>query len=124
MQKIILILFFCFFNSYFINSNQYLKVDLVDIKYFSICDCSEASPIMVCVKMKTTQKNIDDLKMIIKYPNQILKTTNVKEIDENGNIIYSFCAKKDAKFEFIIYFVDQQGFESNEIDLKIDMSKL
>jgi len=33
-----------------------------------------------------------------KYPNQILKTTNVKEIDENGNIIYSFCAKKDAKY--------------------------
>jgi len=105
-----------------INNQQDFYVQLVNIEYYSFCDCSENSPILVRIKFKVENAEISDLKMIIKYPTDITVTTKIKEKDDSENIVYSFCTKKESIVEFNAYFIQSNGLKSNEINIKSKLS--
>lgn len=121
ITKILTIISFTLFYFISLNNNQKLSVQLIDIQYYSDCDCSESSPILVLVKFKVDETDLTDLKIMIKYSNGVTLTTKIKEKDAEGNIIYSFCSKKDVSIDFSVTFLKSNGLKSNEININSDL---
>jgi hypothetical protein len=103
--------------------NKSISIDIVDILYYSNSDCSEKSPVLVRVKFSVDETDLTDLKMVLKYPDGITMTMSIKEKDNQGNIVYSFCSKEDAIHQFSVYFSNSSGTKSNEINVKADLSQ-
>ncbi len=99
------------------------KVDLVSIQYYSQGNCSEKAPVLVRVVLKTMETELKKLKMVVKYSPDITYTKQIKEIDKNGNIIYSFCTSETDQNEFSITIVKENGEKSNVLLVKTAITK-
>ncbi len=98
-----------------------IKAKLLNIEYYSKCDCSGKSPILVRVIYLIENKSLKDLKMKHTYSNGVTITTPIYEKDKKGNIVYSFCVSQNKTKEFSTIFVATNGEKSNKVEVKTDI---
>ena len=125
MKKTLTLLFIVI--TLFLSANkvfsQVIDCRLVNIKYYNGCGCSKKSPIKVRICFNVNQTNLEKLKIEIKHPNSVVYTGNIEEYDANGNVYYSFCARKDEINEFDVRF-RADGIESLPVHISAQANDL
>ncbi len=101
---------------------QNINAQLVGIDFFSQAGCETESPILVKVKFKVENVRPEDLKIMIKYPDNITYTNSVKEVDKQGNITYSYCTNGKEEVMFTVVFSKSNGDKSNPIFVKPNLN--
>lgn len=104
------------------SQSQDFKAELIGIDYYSESVICENLPILVRIKFKVSNTSAKELKIQIKYPDNITYTGAVKEIDDQGNIAYSYCTDGKEDLEFIVLFTKSNGDRSNSIYVKSNLS--
>jgi hypothetical protein len=97
------------------------EIHVISLEYYSICDCSEKSPILVRVTFQFSGNDLYNYKMVQKYEGEITKTVDITVKDKRGNPVYDFCSDDDKIIEFSTYFIGTDGTKTNEIIVKADV---
>ena len=96
---------------------QQINCDLINIRYQEGLGCSENAPIKTIICFDVHKNNPENLKIEIRYPNNIIYTSNIKEYDKNGYVYYSFCTKMNVQNQFNVILYDNQGKKSPEFHI-------
>jgi len=120
-------IFFSFFSTTEIEKKESsFNAELVNIEYFSICECSEKAPVLVRILYRSNENNLSGMKMEHKFPDGITITAPVEAKDKKGNIVYKFCATEGKSKKFTTTFISRNGKRSNKImvDVSADSSRI
>ena len=126
MKKIFVIfsvfITFILVSSFSPDDSKIFNAKLIDINYYTKCNCSTKSPVLVRVTYSVDNIKVKDLLMKHKFSNGIVITSPVNEKDKKGNIVYNYCSPKEITKEFSTVFVSESGRRSNTVNVKIDLS--
>ncbi len=120
IATIITLLFFSSFNIYQAPKHPTnFDAKLVDIEYFSICQCSPKSPVLVRVLYRPSGSDLTGMKMEHKFADGITITVPVEAKDKKGNVVYKFCTSQGKSKQFTTTFISKNGNRSNKIMVNI-----
>ena len=103
------------------SGKQYtINAELVEIQYYSKCNCTKSNPILVRVKYKVRDVQLKNLKQINSFDGGISTTTPVTDIDKDGGVIYQFCISETGIKNFSTVFIDETGRQSNPVFVKVN----
>lgn len=109
------------FLSFVSDKDKKIDVELVSIEYYSKGICNNDNPVYIRVIYSVNETNFSLLKMKHEFSNGITATMPITEIDKKGNIVYGFCSGKDEVKVFKTIFISQDGSQSNEIFIHINV---
>lgn len=93
--------------------SQNLDIKLKNIRYYLDEGCSKENPVKVRVCFSISSGNPSQLTMILRYSPTVTLTSEVKEVDNEGNVYYTFCSKMSETTNFEILFRDKKGRQSD-----------